>query len=204
MQDWEAKKAMKAAVAKALQSANPHLVAVSGEKGCDGLNAAAKNIRIELKRAFPAVKFAVKSSRYSGGDSISVRWTDGPQSEQVDAIIGKYAAGSFSGMDDSYTYSDSRWNDAFGDAKYISATRDYSDKAIDSAIRYVWARYGFNGAAKPAVADFRAGRCWGVRDDGGSYDDLQSLIYRAAARQTWALASKAARVAVSINEKEAA
>jgi len=133
-------KAAKASAAKALQAANPHLVPVGGK--VDRLNAAAKNMRIELKTAFPGVKFSIKSSRFSGGNSIDVRWVDGPISKQVDAIVAKYEAGKFNGMDDSYTYTADAWNDAFGDAKYVHTSRDLSDKAIASAIRTLLARHG--------------------------------------------------------------
>jgi hypothetical protein len=39
---------------------------------------AASNIRAELKKAFPGVKFSVRSETFSGGDSIDVKWMDGP------------------------------------------------------------------------------------------------------------------------------
>jgi hypothetical protein len=66
MTDWKAKQAAKASAAAALQASFPKLVPVGGK--IDGLNAAAKNMRIELKAAFPGVKFTVRSERYSGGD----------------------------------------------------------------------------------------------------------------------------------------
>lgn len=68
------------------------------------LTTAAKNMRAELRAAFPRVKFAVRSKRFAGGDSINVSWTDGPPSAQVDAIVDKYADGDFDGMTDSYNY----------------------------------------------------------------------------------------------------
>ena len=47
----------------------------------------AKLIRQALKEAFPGVKFSVRSSTYGGGASITVGWTDGPTSDQVDGIL---------------------------------------------------------------------------------------------------------------------
>jgi hypothetical protein len=113
--DWEAKQAVRAAAARALQRAHPRLVPVSDK--VDSLVAAAKNIRIELARAFPSIEFKVRSKRFSMGDDIRVSWADGPTSAQVDAIINRYRAGTFDGMTDSYDYEHSAWTDAFGDAK---------------------------------------------------------------------------------------
>ena len=101
--DYEAKMKARAAAAAALAAANPWLVPVWSVKG-GALIAAAKNIRIELARAFPGVKFSIKSRRFSMGDAIDVSWTDGPNSRQVDEIIDRYSAGSFDGMQDLYTY----------------------------------------------------------------------------------------------------
>lgn len=182
MEDWQAKQAMKAAVAKALRSANPHLVPADCKGGA--LVAAAKNIRIELKRAFPSVKFSVKSERYSGGDSINVGWIDGPSSAQVDLIVKKYQGGSFNGMEDIYEYADSRWNDAFGDAKYVFSQRSYSDKAKASALRLVAAKYGLEPLS---VENYNAGKARNVQCVAGWHFDLGDLVYQAMARQVWAL-----------------
>ncbi len=186
MEDWKAKQAARASMASALQAANPHLVAISGK--VDGLQAAAKNIRIELARAFPGIRFSVKSRRFSMGDAIDVRWTDGPMGSQVDAIIQRYKAGSFDGMDDSYSYVHSAWKDAFGDAKYVHSVRDDSDKAIASAIRTVFQRYFCNLAAVaiPAVEEYRKGALYRIAAP-GLCDDLQSLIGTEISRRTWAL-----------------
>lgn len=50
----------------------------------------AKEIRAELKKAFPGVKFSVRTSNYSMGSSISVKWTDFPTRKAVEAITDKY------------------------------------------------------------------------------------------------------------------
>ena len=132
--DYKAKQAAQAAAVAALVACNPHLVPAASCKG-GSLIAAAKNIRIELGLAFPGVKFSIKSRRFSMGDAIDVSWIDGPTGAQVDEIIDRYSAGSFNGMDDSYTYSRDFWIKAFGDAKYVHSRRDMSDAAIGRAIR---------------------------------------------------------------------
>lgn len=190
--DWKAKEAAKAAAARAMQAAHPHLYAVSECR--DGLVAAAKNIRIELGRAFPGVKFSVKSRRFSGGDAIDVRWVDGPVTKQVDRIINKYSAGHFDGQDDSYNYTADAWNHAFGDAKYVHSSRDLSDKAIDSAIRTIKARYAGNldGVADLlTVQAYRSGALWRVPAPDGLYaygqQNLQDLVSQTAYARTWAI-----------------
>jgi hypothetical protein len=60
----------------------------------------AKLIRQALKESFEDVKFSVKSSTYSGGASITVRWTDGPNESQVKAVAGTFSGAYFDGMTD--------------------------------------------------------------------------------------------------------
>lgn len=198
MEDWKAKEAARASAAAAMHAAFPHLVA-AGPK-CDSLNAAAKNIRIELKAAFPKVKFSVRSRRFSGGDAIDVSWIDGPCRVQVDEIIDKYSGGSFDGMTDSYNHSRSAWTDAFGDAKYVHSSRNDSDAAIASCIRTVAFKYAGNfkaaGVPVPSVEDYRRGKLWNVdiMDSGGAdHWSLANLIGRELDRRCWAL-SKAVKV----------
>ena len=62
--------------------------------------ATAKLVRAALKKAFPAVKFSVRSETYAGGGCINVGWTDGPSSKAVKAVAGGFAGGGFDGMID--------------------------------------------------------------------------------------------------------
>ncbi len=118
----------------------PHLIAMNGSKTSSHA-LGAKNLRAELKRAFPAVKFSVRSESYSGGDSIHVGWTDGPLLEDVDKISGKYQEGSFDGMTDCYNYDhENVWPDVFGGAKYVSESRHESA----ALILKVATKMGFN------------------------------------------------------------
>lgn len=183
-ESWKAQQQARAVAATALHATHPHLIPDTG----NSLVTAAKNIRIELKATFPGVKFSVRSSSFSMGNSIDVRWTDGPTTSQVDEIINKYTAGSFDGMTDCYNYERGAWTDAFGDAKYVHSSRDYSEKAIAGAIRSVFNRYPGNlvDVAVPAVDDFRMGRLWNVRVDGLG-DTLQSLVNVELSRRTWSI-----------------
>ena len=87
----------------------------------------AKNIKIELERTFPGVKFSVKSRSFSGGDSIDVAWEDGPIVGEVTTIINKYREGSFDGMNDIYEYDRGNvFPDVFGGSKYVHGQRQES------------------------------------------------------------------------------
>ena len=90
--------------------------------------AAAKAIRTELKNAFPAVKFSVRSHSCS----INVTWTNGPTQKQVAEYTWKYTNGTFNGMVDCYEYA----NDGrLGGADYVFCQREYSEQAKASAIQ---------------------------------------------------------------------
>lgn len=75
----------------------------------------AKEIRAILKKEFPAVKFSVKSSRFSQGSSVDVSWVDGPTTDQVDTLIGGYG------------------NDR---SRFINTSRAYSHELAHKAIKF--------------------------------------------------------------------
>jgi hypothetical protein len=184
--DYQAKQKARAVAIAALQAANPKLV-----PGADVVTAA-KNIRIELKAAFPTTKFYVTTSKFSMGNSLRVRWIDGPNVQQVEEITDKYSGGDFDGMTDSYTYADDRWIDAFGSAKYLHTDREDSDKALTSAIRTVMDSYAGNlrtmGITELNAETFCKGGYMQTYPMGESdYWSLQNLIRRTAAKRTWAL-----------------
>jgi hypothetical protein len=54
-----------------LKAKYPNLLMVGSDQKLDGLTTA-KNIRAELKAAYPTVKFSVKARRFSGGDAIGI------------------------------------------------------------------------------------------------------------------------------------
>jgi hypothetical protein len=162
--DYQEKMAAQAAARKfaadQLKIAFPHLVPVS-EKN-NRLVAAAKNIRIELARSFPGIKFSVKSERFSMGNAIRISWTDGPTSAQVEEISKKYEAGDFDGMTDCYNYrKDHAWPDAFGDSKYISHSREYSPALVQTAIDYLWDKY-CPEVAKVTPEEYETGKTWSI------------------------------------------
>lgn len=69
-----------------------------------GLADTAKAAKQVLTAIFPATKFSVKSESYSMGCSIDAHWTDGPTSNQVNAILDIFQCCGFDGMEDMKTY----------------------------------------------------------------------------------------------------
>lgn len=87
----------------------------------------AQNLRTELKRKYPGVKFSVTSSSFSGGTSITVRYEDGPAYDDVSDIVDRYQdshADAESG--DYWDYDPSAFNKVFGGAKFTRLERDMS------------------------------------------------------------------------------
>jgi hypothetical protein len=118
----------------------------------------AKLARQALKEAFPGVKFSVRSNAYSGGASINIRWTDGPNAKQVEAVAGKMEGSYFDGMID-YKGSISHMIDGeqvHMGADFIFCNRDYSDATIAKVLAYVCQKYGAQGT----VEQFRKGELY--------------------------------------------
>lgn len=92
--------------------------------------AASAEIKQELKKAFPLVKFSVTSKGFAGGDSVHISWTDGPKRDSVENITGKYQYGHFNGMEDIYESTNSR--DDIPQAKYVNESRTISDELTEA------------------------------------------------------------------------
>jgi len=103
-----------------LHVAPEHAALRQGDERHGGKLAAA-NIRVELRHAFPKVKFSVRVPHHG---SILVRWTGGPARQEVEAIADRYQGGYFDGMEDIYRSVRSPWCEVFGGADYVSCSRD--------------------------------------------------------------------------------
>lgn len=90
----------------------------------------AVNIRTELKKAFPGVKFSVRSDSFSMGNSIDIDWTDGPSRAEVEAITDKYEYGTFDAMTDCSGYKDEQFTKVFGGAKFVQCQRRETEVAV--------------------------------------------------------------------------
>jgi hypothetical protein len=99
---------------------------------------ASKNLKILLSRLWPATKFSVVSDTFSMGDSINVRWTDGPTVDQVEGYANQFQSGYVNTMED-MTEHVSKGMHVFGDAKYVSCNRSISDALSDTVFPAVQA-----------------------------------------------------------------
>ncbi|MCZ6149242.1 hypothetical protein BTK76_22520 [Cronobacter sakazakii] len=97
------------------------------------------NIRADLKKAFPDVKFSVKKHSF---DSVGIKWTDGPTKEEVRAISDKYEDGNFNSMEDIYEYNSSPFNAVYGGVKYVHTNREFSDQLVEKGIIEARNRFG--------------------------------------------------------------
>ena len=112
----------RAEVEKELAKAAAHQRMLQEHPELSTENTPAKNIRIQLKRAFPGIKFSVRSDH----GAIYISWTDGPTNDEVTRITCRYQAGHFDGMNDCYEYDHDRaW--PFGSVRYVFDTRHMSE-----------------------------------------------------------------------------
>lgn len=96
-------------------------------------------IREELKTSFAGVKFSVTSENFSMGNSVNIKWIDGPTEDEVKTITGKYQYGHFNGMEDIYEYSNSR--EDIPQTKYVTESRNLSEAnkaTIEAAALEIW------------------------------------------------------------------
>lgn len=111
----------------------------------------AKIIRKVLKTYFPDIKFSVRSSKYSGGSSIDIGWTDGPTSNQVKKITDYFEGASFDGMIDLKSYvhkveMDENGNDitvSYG-PDFIFENRRFSEKYIQNVASIIINDWGLD------------------------------------------------------------
>jgi len=87
---------------------------------------AATIARKVLREEFPGIRFSVRTAQR--GDSVDVRWTDGPTSEAVEGAIGFLEGKRFDGMTDSTSYAPPVLYEGriIGTHCYVFAHREYS------------------------------------------------------------------------------
>ena len=142
----------------------------------------AKMLRRVLKEASPGVKFSVRSSKYSGGSSIDVSWTDGPTSDQVRELASVFEGSYFDGMID---YKGSKYHTLDGEpvtiyCDYIFYRRESSKEALTSAIIDAVMHYG--AFSVPTAEEFKSGYCLNTSPignyDGGAHHSWSNIIRR--------------------------
>lgn len=151
----------------------------------------AKLVRQALKESFPGIKFGVRSKSYSGGASINVDWTDGPNVNQVEWVTSSFEGAYFDGSID---YKGNKYHAldgrpiSFG-ADFIFESRSYSDAAFIRALRTLQGRYPGNYAdvaEKISAEAFKRGDLWSVPFFGGAYgrDNVQAAINGELSKQS--------------------
>lgn len=105
----------------------------------------AKLVRAALKEAFPGVKFSVRSSVYSGGASIDVGYTDGPDAAQVKGVVNAFQGAYFDGMTD---YKGSNYSSLDGQevrfgADFIFVNRKFTVGFMQGFVALAAVRYGY-------------------------------------------------------------
>ena len=133
--------------------------------------AAANAIKAELNKAFAGIKFSVKSSSFSMGNSVDISWTDGPTVREVEAISQKYQYGHFNGMED--IYENTNWRDDIPQAKYVTESRTQSEnisKLLPSFEAFFSAEQLTDWNNKPENILYRI---WNNTSFPASYDNLE-------------------------------
>jgi hypothetical protein len=128
----------------------------------------AKLLRQALKESFPGVKFSVRSDN----NSIDVRWVDGPNTKQVDAVADQFEGGYFDGMID---YAGCKYHKLDGEqvrfgSKYVFCQRECSAAYKERAARVIKAKYGY----EIDLAKFDKGELYNVFPSGGEWSNNNS------------------------------
>lgn len=90
-------------------------------------------LRKNLHATFPGTKFSVRMATGTAYGWIDVRWTDGPTSEQVNAVTREYESERFDGMDDSYHLTGiTEWS-----SRGVNTHRKISDERVQAALLLV-------------------------------------------------------------------
>jgi len=131
----------------------------------------AKNIRTELKRHFPWVKFTVTSKSFSGGNSINIRWDLGPTSQAVNAITDRYQESDFDGMQDLSIPRRTLHPELFGGAKYVHEQRSFPHELYDQVGRDLCALQHVEYAGQYTR------HLYGQSDDRSLQEHVNALLY---------------------------
>jgi hypothetical protein len=102
---------------------------------------AGNTIKKILKKAFPDIKFSVRSEGYSGGDNVNVYYTDGVPREEIEKLINHFQEGHFDGMIDMYEYSNVKKD--IPQTKYLFVSREMSEATKEKIKQQLIKDWGF-------------------------------------------------------------
>lgn len=131
----EKAEAERKAKAEAIQQ-YPHLNIVTEKYG--GGKLVAPNIRIELKKHFPKVKFSVTSDH----SSVTIKWEDGPSARQIREVTDKFKRGYWNGQNESYENVPTAFNQTFGAVQYIDTSRKMGEQTRELLIEWLNEAFG--------------------------------------------------------------
>lgn len=96
-----------------------------------------KMLRKALKELFPETTFSVRLQRYSGGNSIDIRWKDGPATRTVEQTGLKWMFEN--------VYHDERTGEILGGGNsFVFNEREYSDEMRKWAKDHIKKRFGID------------------------------------------------------------
>jgi len=149
------------------------LVRTQGDDTTSGKTVAV-NIRLELKRAFPATKFSVRRPHYG---VVNVSWKDGPTIQKVEDLLGRYETGRFDSMQDLPSTEVGPFNVVFGGTRYLFTERQHSDALIEKALDRLYARFPSNlkEISRPRAIDYNTGALFSIQVQGFSMT-FQQLV----------------------------
>lgn len=138
-------------------------------------------IRQALKAQFPKTKFSVRSSTYSMGSSVNMRWTDGPSQPYVEELTDGFQGISFDGRDDSTSYHPITLpsGEQVSTGSYVTCNRSLSDAFLERLIGAVVKDVVLD-RDPPTVADFRRGLAWYPVSQSRNLGDWCSVIHQLA------------------------
>ena len=96
---------------------------------------ATKNIRMLLARNFPGTRFSVTSETFAYGDAIRIKYTDGPAYDKINAIGKKFQPYGSDESGDFWDYHGTPFASLFGDAKFVTVSREMSPEAKERQAR---------------------------------------------------------------------
>jgi hypothetical protein len=151
----------------------------------------AKLVRQALKANFPELPgrfFSVRSSSYSGGGSIDIKWEDGPTEREVKRVVCRFEGSTFDGMIDLKSPkprtllagADGELREVSFGSDFVFTKRSYSDRVTDLARARILERWGAPEGYDPDRDDD-----WNVRipngpgyTGGASGEYLDVMIWR--------------------------
>lgn len=110
-----------------------------------------RNLKAVLKHEFPGVKFSVTSDSFSGGDSATVKWEDGPTHEAVNRIVDAFQINRPDYTGDYWDPVETATTAVCGGFSYTHAERSYSEdtrKFVTDFFNEKWPKSGYDSEWK--------------------------------------------------------